>query len=232
MSAEAMMVLYGALAAGVLAFPAGVVASMLVRRYLPGPRKVRCVISEWEPMRIGPPNWVICSLEVDLFNERPSSTELSGVCAEFLLDGERRAVSRLRRPASSQEFSVLNLPPQQWTHSRLYTSFKGEEGLILAGFRQAGPWQVDFVGYLPDGEKLRQKIVERKNFFMSYHKKPFFWKGYAHPSQGSQVMSTTPGSSVIRQEENRFFGLLILTSIGGITLLAAGYTLLPVLFGG
>ena len=194
-----------------------------------------CVVSDWETMQIAPSDWLMCSLEVGLYNERPSSTKLSGVRAEFFLDGEQRSVSRLRGPTTSgQEDSwVLNLPPQQWTHARLYATFEGEEGLILAGFQRGAPWQVDFVGYFPDGGELRQKIVERKNFLASYYKKPFVRKGYAHLSQGSQAISATPESVIIREEEeNRFLDLSILAVIGGITLLAAGYSLLSVLFAG
>ena len=35
-----------------------------------------------------------------------------------------------------------------------------------------------------------------------------------------------------QEEENRFFDLLVLLIIGGLTLLAAGYTLLPAILGG
>jgi hypothetical protein len=194
---------------------------------------IGCVVSDWETMRVAPSDWIMCSLEVGLYNERPSPTKLSGVCAQFFLDGEQRSVSRLRRPPSGQEdSSVLNLPPRQWTHGRLYASFEGEEGLILAGLRRRGPWRVDFVGYLTDGGELRQKVVERENFFTSYRKKPFAPKGKAHFSQGSQAISATPESGVTQHEEDRFLDLLVLALIGGITLLAASYSLLSVLLAG
>ncbi len=195
---------------------------------------ISCVVSDWETTQIEPSDWFICSLEVGLYNERPSSTKLSSLCAEFFLDGEQRSVSRLRRPPSDQEdSSALNLPPQQWTHARLYTTFEGDEGLTLAGFQRSSPWRVDLVGYLPDGGELRQKIVERKNFFTSHYKKPFVHKGYAHLLPRSQVISTTLESAVMSPEENRLLYLLfILMVIGGMTLLAAGYSLFSVLFAG
>jgi len=194
---------------------------------------ISCVVSDWETTQIEPSDWFICSLEVGLYNERPSSTKLSSLCAEFFLDGEQRSVSRLRRPPSDQEdSSALNLPPQQWTHARLYTTFEGEEGLTLAGFQRSSPWRVDLVGYLPDGGELRQKIVERKNFFTSHYKKPFVHKGYAHLLPRSQVISTTLESAVMSPEENRLLYLFILMVIGGMTLLAAGYSLFSVLFAG
>jgi len=194
---------------------------------------ISCVVSDWETTQIEPSDWFICSLEVGLYNERPSSTKLSSLCAEFFLDGEQRSVSRLRRPPSDQEdSSALNLPPQQWTHARLYTTFEGEEGLTLACFQRSSPWRVDLVGYLPDGGELRQKIVERKNFFTSHYKKPFVRKGYAHLLPRSQVISTTLESAVMSPEENRLLYLFILMVIGGMTLLAAGYSLFLVLFAG
>ncbi len=194
---------------------------------------ISCVVSDWETTQIEPSDWFICSLEVGLYNERPSSTKLSSLCAEFFLDGEQRSVSRLRRPPSDQEdSSALNLPPQQWTHARLYTTFEGEEGLTLAGFQRSSPWRVDLVGYLPDGGELRQKIVERKNFFTSHYKKPFIRKGYAHLLPRSQVISTTLESAVMSPEENRLLYSFILMVIGGMTLLAAGYSLFSVLFAG
>ena len=169
---------------------------------------ISCVVSDWETTQIEPSDWFICSLEVGLYNERPSSTKLSSLCAEFFLDGEQRSVSRLRRPPSGQEdSSALNLPPQQWTHARLYTTFEGEEGLTLAGFQRSSPWRVDLVGYLPDGGELRQKIVERKNFFTSHYKKPIVHKGYAHLLPRSQVISTTLESAVMSPEENRLLYL-------------------------
>jgi hypothetical protein len=85
---------------------------------------------------------------------------------------------------------------------------------------------------LPDGVELRQKIVERKNFFTSYCKKPFVRNNYANLSQHSQVISTMLEAVVMSQEENRLLSLFILTVIGGMTLLAAGYSLLSVLFAG
>jgi hypothetical protein len=194
---------------------------------------IDCVVSDWETTHIEPSAWFVCSLEVGLYNERSSSTKLSGLRAEFFLDGEQRWVSRLKRPPSGQEdSSALNLPPQQWTHARLYTTFEGEEGLTLAGFQRSSPWRVDLVGYLPDGVELRQKIVERKNFFTSYYKKPFVRNNYANLSQHSQVISTMLVAVVMSQEENRLLSLFILTVIGGMTLLAAGYSLLSVLFAG
>jgi hypothetical protein len=194
---------------------------------------ISCVVSDWETIQIEPSDWFICSLEVGLYNERPSSTKLSSLCAEFFLDGEQRSVSRLRRPPSDQEdSSALNLPPQQWTHARLYTTFEGEEGLTLACFQRSSPWRVDLVGYLPDGGELRQKIVERKNFFTSHYNRPFVHKSYAHLLPCSQVISTTLESAVMSPEENRLLYLFILMVIGGMTLLAAGYSLFSVLFAG
>ena len=44
--------------------------------------------------------------------------------------------------------------------------------------------------------------------------------------------ATTAVSDATQEEENRFFDLLLLLIIGGLTLLAAGYTLLPAILGG
>jgi hypothetical protein len=43
---------------------------------------------------------------------------------------------------------------------------------------------------------------------------------------------TAEASGATQEEESRFFDLLILLIIGGVTLLAAGYTLLPTILGG
>lgn len=55
-------------------------------------------------------------------------------------------------------------------------------------------------------------------------------KAFSLDPEGSHVIATTTVPDAPR-EENRFFDLLVLLIIGGITLLAAGYTLLPMLFG-
>ncbi len=74
-------------------------------------------------------------------------------------DGEQRAVARLGAADSDEELGVLNLPPQQWVHARLYAFFEGEAAQELVNFRQA-----DFVGYFPDGGTFRRKIAERKEY--------------------------------------------------------------------
>jgi hypothetical protein len=182
MRTEAATIVYAAFAFGVFVFPVGVAVGMLTGQYLrKSRRKVRCVISNWGIMWIRPQEWAIFSLVVDLFNEELSSIGLSSICAEFLLEGEKRAVSCLRKPASGQgELSALDLVLQQWTHARLYASFKGEEALLLTGLRRGGSWRVDFVGYFSNGEELRQKIVERNNYFSSHSKELRVQKNFAH----------------------------------------------------
>jgi excisionase family DNA binding protein len=54
-------------------------------------------------------------------------------------------------------------------------------------------------------------------------------KAFSLDPRGSRVVATATVPDAPR--ENRFFDLLVLLIIGGITLLAAGYTLLPMLFG-
>ena len=85
MSTEAATIVYATLAIGVFVFPVGVATGMLTGQYLWKRRKVRCVISNWEVMWIGPRDWAMCSVEVNLFNEELSSLELSGTCAEVHL---------------------------------------------------------------------------------------------------------------------------------------------------
>jgi excisionase family DNA binding protein len=55
-------------------------------------------------------------------------------------------------------------------------------------------------------------------------------KAFSLDPRGSRVVATATVPDAPR-EENRFFDLLVLLIIGGITLVAAGYTLLPT-FGG
>lgn len=181
MSVEAAAV-YGALAGGVLALVIGLWAGVYIGRYPREGVKVHCVVSDWETMENGAPDRVICQLGLDLYNEGPSPTGLGGLCVEFVLrDRGRRVVSRLRTQDSDEKLSVLNLPPKQWVHSRLCATFTGKEALILAGLRRGSPWWVDFVGYFPDGSELRQKIIERKNYFASYSSRRQDQNPYARP---------------------------------------------------
>jgi excisionase family DNA binding protein len=48
---------------------------------------------------------------------------------------------------------------------------------------------------------------------------------------GASEAATSAVSDATQEKEDRLFDLLILTVIGGVTLLAAGYTLLPVILG-
>ena len=49
---------------------------------------------------------------------------------------------------------------------------------------------------------------------------------------GVSSAGAAAASEAIQEEESRIFDLLILLIIGGVTLLAAGYTLLPTISGG
>ena len=92
------------------------------------------------------PGKVVCSFEVDLFNERALATGLRGVCVEFLREDEQRVVGRLWTSESDEEVGVLNLPPRRWVSASAYAVFEGEDAPKLSGFRRA-----DFVGYFPGG---------------------------------------------------------------------------------
>ncbi len=48
---------------------------------------------------------------------------------------------------------------------------------------------------------------------------------------GASEAATSAVSDTTQEKEDRLFELLILTVIGGVTLLAAGYTLLPAILG-
>lgn len=165
MSPEATMTLYGVLAGGAIAMSGGVLATlgilvgMFIQRRRREHKEVRCVVSGWDLTEAMPLGWAACSFEVELFNEEISPTGLRGVRVEFIGNGERPAVGRLRLPASTEVLGVMNLPPQRWERATLHAFFEGEEARELVGFRRA-----DFVGYFPSGKEFRRKIVERKNF--------------------------------------------------------------------
>ncbi|MDX6381045.1 MAG: hypothetical protein QOI57_2069 [Rubrobacteraceae bacterium] len=180
MSPEATAALYGVLAGGIIVVAGGVLATLgiltgaFIERRLKERNKVRCVVSGWDMTEAEPLGWAACSFEVELFNEEASPTGLRGIRVEFLRDGERPAVGRLRLPASTDVLWVLNLQPQRWERVSLHAFFEGEEAREVAGFRRA-----DFVGYFPSGKEFRRKIIERKDFVAARKKKHFSRKTYA-----------------------------------------------------
>lgn len=179
MSPEVTAALYGALAGGAVAVVGGIFAVMgilvvmFARRRLKERKMVRCVVSEWDMTEVEPLGWAACSFEVEMFNEKASPTGLRGVCVEFLRDGKRAAVGRLRKPASTEVLGVLNLPPQQWVRMTLHAFFEGKETRDLEGFQRA-----DFVGHFSDGKEFRRKIMVRKNFGIARKKKHSTRKDY------------------------------------------------------
>lgn len=180
MSPEVTAALYGALAGGAVAIvggmiaATGVLAGVFARRRLEERSTVCCVVSEWDMTEVEPLGWAACSFEVEMFNEKSSPTGLRGVCVEFLRDGKRTAVGRLKKPASTEVLGVLNLPPRQWVRVTLHSFFEGKETQDLEGFQRA-----DFVGQFPDGKEFRRKIVVRKNFGVARKKGHSARKDYA-----------------------------------------------------
>jgi hypothetical protein len=161
MSPQAVAAVYGGLIGGVLA-TAGVVAGMLIERYLQERGKLRCVLSGWELAEVEPLQRALCSFEVYLFNERILATGLHDVSVAFHLDGEQEVVYPLKRSTTAETLSVLDLPPRRWVHVRPYALFEGQEARKLSAFRRA-----DFVGRLPDGRQFRRTIVARGDFVAS-----------------------------------------------------------------
>jgi hypothetical protein len=158
MNPQATAVIYGGLVGGVLGM-IGVLAGMLIERYLQGRGKLRCVVSEWELTEVGPLDRTFCSFEVYLFNERLLATGLRDVSVVLYRDGEERLVCLLKERATSEKLEVLDLPPRRWVHTRPYAMFEGAEAQRLTGLRR-----VELVGRFPDGREFKQKVVGRQDF--------------------------------------------------------------------
>ena len=161
MSPQAVAAVYGGLVGGVLAI-VGVVAGMLLERHLQGRGKLRCVLSEWELTEVEPLQRALCSFEVYLFNERLLATGLRDICVAFHLEGKEEVLYPLKRSATAESLSLLDLPPRRWVRVKPYALFGDREARKLPAFRRA-----DFVGRFPDGREFRRQIVERGDFVAS-----------------------------------------------------------------
>ena len=103
---------------------------------------------------------MVCSFEVDLFNEGALATGLRGPCVAFDgEDGARVAVVRLKDAGSKRDLWALDLPSRKWAHASVYALLEGEEAQDALGFRR-----VYLVGEFPDGNTFEAKVVERGDF--------------------------------------------------------------------
>jgi hypothetical protein len=131
---------------------AGVLLGLLLgRRFREMPR-VEGVASEWDMRvyeRAGPQGRLVCSFEVDLFNEGAFGRE----------DGGRVAVSRLKDAASKGDLRPLDLPSRRWTHASVYALLEGDEARDTQGFRR-----VYLPSEFPGGGAFESKMVERGDF--------------------------------------------------------------------
>lgn len=162
MSLGVVVVLIGCVVGGMIGV-AGVLAGLLVARRFREMPRVKCVASDWD-MTIyegtGPLRRVVCSFEVDMFNEGELATGLRGPSVAFSgEDGARVAITRLKQAASKQDLWALDLPSRMWTHASVYALLEGEQAQDVLSFRR-----VHLVGEFPDGKAFETKMVERADF--------------------------------------------------------------------
>ena len=141
----------------------GMLVGLLVARRLREMPRVKCVASDWD-MTIhegtGSLARVVCSFEVDMFNEGALATGLRGPSVGFDgEDGDRLAVARLKDATSRRDLWALDLPSRKWTHASVYALLEGEEAQNALGFRR-----VHLVGEFPGGKALETKMLERADF--------------------------------------------------------------------
>jgi hypothetical protein len=141
----------------------GMLVGLLVARRLREMPRVKCVASDWDMTMhegTGPLAQVVCSFEVDMFNEGALATGLRGPSVGFDgEDGERVAVTRLKDATSRRDLWALDLPSRKWTHASVYALLEGKEAQDALGFRR-----VHLVGEFPDGKAFEIKMVERADF--------------------------------------------------------------------
>lgn len=140
---------------------AGVLVGLLVARGFREMPRVKCVASDWDMTDYegaGPLRRVVCSCEVDMFNEGVLATGLRAPSVAFEgKDGDHMAVSRLKDAASKRDLWALDLPSRKWAHASVYALL--EEAKDALRFRS-----VHLVGEFPDGKAVKTKMVERTDF--------------------------------------------------------------------
>jgi hypothetical protein len=142
---------------------AGVLVGLLVARRFREMPRVKCVASDWDMTDYegaGPLRRVVCSFEVDMFNEGVLATGLRAPSVAFEgEDGDCAAVARLKDAASKRDLWALDLPSRKWAHASVYALLEREEAQDALDFRR-----VHLVGEFPDGKAFETKIVERADF--------------------------------------------------------------------
>ena len=148
---------------------AGVLVGLLVGRRLEERPLVRCVVSDWDLKlyeESGPLGRVVCSFEIDLFNEG-LATGLRGPSVVFYGDdGGWVAAVGLRDAVSKRDLWAIDLPSRKWAHVSVYALLEGGEAHDASRFRQ-----VHLIGGFPDGTAFERKIVERRDFVATRKKK-------------------------------------------------------------
>ena len=128
--------------------------------------RVRCVVWDWELMsqEDGPDEQVMFLFECYLLNDGSLRTSLSDIYLVFVRDGAREVAGPLMELFSSEELQpVLDLPPGQGVRLSLYSTFEGEEGRKVSGFRRAY-----LVARLPNGRIFRRRIAGREDFVVGH----------------------------------------------------------------
>ena len=161
--AVALFVLAGCAVGGAIGVGGVVLGLLLGRRFRERPR-VRCVATDWrlDFQKEGSVPRVVCSFELDLFNEGRLATGIRGVSVALYGEGVPVVIGRLKDSASGEPLWAIDLPPRKWAHASARVLFEGEEARELGRFRRA-----NLFGRFPDGEVFELGIIERGDFVAS-----------------------------------------------------------------